>query len=62
MRLRQSIIAKQLQLTNGKPALARWIGDVETQFGSILSARSIARRHRMESIVVAARNGGLPKR
>jgi len=22
-----------LRLTNGKPALARWIGDVETEFG-----------------------------
>jgi hypothetical protein len=23
----------QLRLTNGKPALARWIGDVETRVG-----------------------------
>jgi hypothetical protein len=22
-----------LRITNGKPALARWIGDVETEFG-----------------------------
>ena len=27
-----------------------------------VSARSIARRHGIESVVVAARNGGLPKR
>jgi len=55
-------IERALRLTNGKPALARWIGDVETKVGSMKSARSIARRHEMESVIVAARNGGLPKR
>jgi len=51
-----------LRLTNGKPALARWIGGGGSMFGYMQSARSIARRHGMRSAIVAARNGGLPKR
>ena len=30
-----------LRLTNGKPALAHWIGEVETKVGQMKSARSI---------------------
>ena len=29
----RAIDLMRLQLTNGKPALAHWIGDVETRFG-----------------------------
>ena len=51
-----------LRLTNGKLALAHWIARGDAQIGYMESARSIARRHEMDSVVVAARNGGLPKR
>jgi hypothetical protein len=53
----------QPQLTNGRPALAPWIGDVETIVGSIESARLHRKRfggqgrHRMESGIVAADKG-----
>jgi hypothetical protein len=49
---------KRRRLTNGKPALANWIGDVETKVGLMQSARFIAFRHGMETVI----GGGLQRR
>lgn len=38
------------------------MGDVETRIGYVQGARFIALQHEMDSVIVAARNGSLPKR
>jgi hypothetical protein len=53
-----------LRLTNGKPALAHWIGDGETRIGKNVkgSLHCSAPEQSTISSMLAPRNGGLPKR
>jgi len=51
-----------LRLRNGKPALALWIGDVDTRVRLMQRARSTARSHGPESVRVAACCGGMANR